>query len=168
MAIIEESHPLPQSGGVKRKLDQTSEDRDQIWAREIAECVGVLRARVSWKRSGREGVDERRRIPRFPADFVDLGILGNWGLIWVGFLADNLLKYIVDGDAVPALATHLKAPPCLVEEEDGDGLRSRPLEVEARSAFALGLLAANIIIGVFRSGYLLSRESDLSLGRKFD
>ncbi|KAK9083943.1 hypothetical protein Scep_030414 [Stephania cephalantha] len=41
---------------------------------------------------------------------------------------------------------HHKAPPCLREEEDDDGLRLRPLEHE------VGILAANVIIGVFRSG----------------
>ncbi|KAK9086743.1 hypothetical protein Syun_029137 [Stephania yunnanensis] len=121
MAIIEEAHRPPQ-GGVKRKLDQTSEDRDQFSSREIAERV------------------------------------------------DSLLKYIIDGDAVPALVMHHKAAPCLREEEDDDGLRLRPLEHE------VGILAANCLslcfIWVLLSskvlGYLLSRASDLRLGQKFD
>lgn len=53
---------------------------------------------------------------------------------------------IVDGGAVPALMTHLQAPPY----SDGD-LTQKPFEheVEKGSAFALGLLAIKVLILIF-------------------
>lgn len=53
------------------------------------------------------------------------------------------MNVIVDGGAVPALMTHLQAPPY----NDGD-LAEKPYEheVEKGSAFALGLLAIKVLI----------------------
>lgn len=56
------------------------------------------------------------------------------------------MNVIVDGGAVPALMTHLQAPPY----NDGD-LAEKPYEheVEKGSAFALGLLAIKVVILIF-------------------
>lgn len=53
------------------------------------------------------------------------------------------MNVIVDGGAVPALMTHLQAPPPC---SDGD-MAQKPFEheVEKGSAFALGLLAIKVL-----------------------
>lgn len=57
--------------------------------------------------------------------------------------ADDLVNVIVDGGAVPALLTHLQAPPYSDVE-----MAQKPFEheVEKGSAFALGLLAIKVLI----------------------
>lgn len=54
------------------------------------------------------------------------------------------MNVIVDGGAVPALMTHLQAPPS--PHSDGD-MAQKPFEheVEKGSAFALGLLAIKVL-----------------------
>lgn len=58
-------------------------------------------------------------------------------------VAEEVVNWIVEGGAVPALVKHLQAPPTTEADRN-----SKPFEheVEKGSAFALGLLAVKVIL----------------------
>lgn len=66
---------------------------------------------------------------------------------YLSCIAEEVVNWIVEGGAVPALVKHLQAPPMKSEADSN----SKPFEheVEKGSAFALGLLAVKVILLVF-------------------
>jgi predicted ribosome-associated RNA-binding protein Tma20 len=127
-----EGRSFPERKGQKRKLEEGAaavEDREisavstdggQALLSEVAAQVSVLNSAFSWQESDRAAA---KRATQVLAELAK---------------NEDLVNVIVDGGAVPALMTHLQAPPY----NDGD-LAEKPYEheVEKGSAFALGLLA---------------------------
>ncbi|KAG5376580.1 hypothetical protein IGI04_041176 [Brassica rapa subsp. trilocularis] len=131
-----EGRSFPERKGQKRKLEEgaaaAAEDREiststttdgggDAILNEIAAQVSVLNSAFSWQESDRAAAKRATQV-----------------LAELAKNAEDLVNVIVDGGAVPALMTHLQAPPYI----DGD-LAQKPFEheVEKGSAFALGLLA---------------------------
>ncbi|CAF2340775.1 unnamed protein product [Brassica napus] len=131
-----EGRSFPERKGQKRKLEEgaaaAAEDREisastttdgggDAILNEIAAQVSVLNSAFSWQESDRAAAKRATQV-----------------LAELAKNAEDLVNVIVDGGAVPALMTHLQAPPY----SEGD-LAQKPFEheVEKGSAFALGLLA---------------------------
>ncbi|KAL1203301.1 ARM REPEAT PROTEIN INTERACTING WITH ABF2 [Cardamine amara subsp. amara] len=124
---------FPERKGQKRKLEEGAaavEDREistvstdggHALLSDVAAQVSVLNSAFSWRESDRAAAKRATQV-----------------LAELAKNAEDLVNMIVDGGAVPALMTHLQAPPY----SDGD-LAQKPFEheVEKGSAFALGLLA---------------------------
>ncbi|KAF5452487.1 hypothetical protein F2P56_027481 [Juglans regia] len=121
---------LPERKGQKRKLEEEVEEGREISVpsgearrallSEVAAQLTILNSTFSWKEADRAAAKRATHI--------------------LAELAKNeeVVNVIVEGGAVPALVTHLQAPP------SGEGDRNpKPYEheVEKGSAFALGLLA---------------------------
>ncbi|CAN8244111.1 unnamed protein product [Cochlearia groenlandica] len=137
-----EGRCFPERKGQKRKLEEGApppaeaaavsavENRDEISAvvtdgsrailSQVSAQVSVLNSSFSWIESDRAAA---KRATQILAELAK---------------NEDVVNVIVEGGAVPALMTHLQAPPCI----DGD-MTQKPYqhEVEKGSAFALGLLA---------------------------
>lgn len=73
-------------------------------------------------------------------------------------VAEEVVNWIVEGGAVPALVKHLQAPPMTESDQN-----SKPFEheVEKGSAFALGLLAVKVILVISLTVLYLSSLDEL-------
>ncbi|KAH9682789.1 ARM REPEAT PROTEIN INTERACTING WITH ABF2 [Citrus sinensis] len=142
---------VPERKGQKRKLDEetvigdeqqqmqqreissssagtSSSDARQALLSEVSAQVNVLNTTFSWLEADRAAAKR--------ATHVLAELAKNGPSVFV--VAEEVVNWIVEGGAVPALVKHLQAPPT---SEADRNLKPFEHEVEKGSAFALGLLA---------------------------